>query len=119
MLEKDLATAAKKAGYNAVPLEQVEEKTLMPALASAVFALPKGQISAPVKSDLGWHVVQVTKIDPAGTPDFDSIKDKLRDDMKHDQAIESITRMVNELDDQLPPLSRARGYCRRHEAAPH
>jgi peptidyl-prolyl cis-trans isomerase D len=97
----DLADTAKKAGYSAVPLQDVEEKSFMPALAKPVFALQKGQVSDPLKSDLGWHVVEVTKIEPAGTPAFDSVKDKLRATMKHDQAIESVTRMVNQLDDQL------------------
>ena len=97
----DLAAAAKKAGFDAVPLEQVEEKSFLPALAKPVFALAKGQISEPIKSDLGWHVVQVVNIEPAGTPDFESVKDKLRDNIKHDTAVESVTRMVNELDDQL------------------
>ena len=97
----NLTAAAKTAGSNAVTLDQVDEKSILPELAKNVFALPAGQISDPVKSGLGWHVVQVKKIIPAGKADFDSVKDKLRETVKHDQAIESVTRMVNQLDDQL------------------
>jgi peptidyl-prolyl cis-trans isomerase D len=97
----NLAAAAKSKGHDAVPLDQVDQKTLLPELAKSAFALQAGQVSEPIKSSLGWHVVQVKKIYAAGTPDFDSAKDQLRVTMKHDQAIESATRLVNQLDDQL------------------
>ncbi len=97
----NLTAAAKAKGHDAVPLDQVDQKTLLPDLSNAAFTIPAGQVADPIKSSLGWHVIQVKKIYPAGTPDFESIKDQLRDTMKHDQAIESVTRTVNQLDDQL------------------
>jgi peptidyl-prolyl cis-trans isomerase D len=97
----NLTTAAKTAGETAIPLDKMEDKDLLPELSKSVFALSQGQISDPVKTQLGWHVVQVKKIIPAGTPDFDSVKDKLREEMKRDQAIEAATRTINQLDDEL------------------
>jgi peptidyl-prolyl cis-trans isomerase D len=97
----NLAAAAKSMGYQAVPLNQTEAKTLLPELVKPVFAMQTGAVSDPVKSNLGWHVVQVKKISPAGTPTFEDVKDQLRADMKRDQAIDSATRMVNKLDDEL------------------
>lgn len=98
---KDLAAAAKTAGLEAVPLKQIESKSVLPELSQAVFALGLKDISPPVKSSLGWHVAQITAITPAGKPTFDEIKDGLRESMKRDQAIESSTRIVNKLDDEL------------------
>jgi peptidyl-prolyl cis-trans isomerase D len=97
----DLAAAANDSGENAVPLDQMEESNLLPELAKAVFSLAQNQISDPVKTQLGWHVVQVKKITPAGTPDFDKVKEKMRTDMRRDQAVESATKIVNQLDDEL------------------
>ncbi len=97
----NLTVAAKAAGSNAVALDQTEEKSLPPELAKPVFALPSGGVSDPLKSSLGWHVVQVKKIAPAGKMEFKDIKDNLRETMKRDQSIEAVTRMVNDLDDQL------------------
>jgi peptidyl-prolyl cis-trans isomerase D len=96
----DLSAASKIAGNEAVPLNGVDEKS-MPASLKAVFTLKEGQISDPIKTELGWHVVQVKKITAGYTPTFDQAKDKLRETIKHDQAIESVTRMVNQLDDEL------------------
>jgi peptidyl-prolyl cis-trans isomerase D len=79
----------------------MEEKNLLPELSKAVFALPQGQIGDPVKTQLGWHVIQVKKIIAAGIPDFASVKDKLRSDMQRDQAVEAATKIVNQLDDEL------------------
>ena len=97
----DLTEAAKGGKESAVPLDQMEEKNLMPELAKVVFALKEDEISAPVKTQLGWHVVQLKKITPSGKPDFDAVKRKLRDDLQRDQAIEAATHAVNQLDDQL------------------
>jgi peptidyl-prolyl cis-trans isomerase D len=97
----NLTDAAKQAKETAIPLEGMTEKNLLPELAKSVFALKNDEISEPVKTQLGWHVVQLKKITPAGTPTFDKVKAELRDNMRRDQAIEAVTRAVNQLDDQL------------------
>ncbi len=97
----NLQAAAKEQKENALPVNNLEENSLMPELAKAVFALRENEIGDPVKTSLGWHVLQLKKIAHAGTPSFDSVKDKLREEMRRDQAIEAATRLVNQLDDEL------------------
>jgi peptidyl-prolyl cis-trans isomerase D len=97
----NLPNAAGVMGYKTVPLNDTEEKTLLPELAAPVFALKPGEISDPIKSPLGWHVVQLKKITPAGIPNFADIKDQLRETMQRDQAVDTATRTVNQLDDEL------------------
>jgi peptidyl-prolyl cis-trans isomerase D len=97
----NLAAAARAQKATAVPLDAMEEKDLMPELAQAVFALREGAISEPVRTQLGWHVVQLKKIIPAGIPAFETVKNKMRADMQRDQGIEAATRAVNQLDDLL------------------
>ena len=97
----DLAAAAKGGKESAVPLDQMEEKNLMPELSKVVFALKENDISDPVKTQLGWHVVQLKKILPAGKPELNAVKEKLRTDLQQGQAVETATRAVNQLDDQL------------------
>ena len=97
----NLSTAAKDAGYTAIALNNTTEKTLLAELATPVFSLKAGEVGGPYKSYLGYHVVQVKKITPPGKPEFADVKDKLKETMQKDQAIEATTRMVNQLDDQL------------------
>jgi peptidyl-prolyl cis-trans isomerase D len=46
-------------------------------------------------------VIQLRKITPAGVPKLDDIKESLRDTIKRDQAVDTATRFVNKLDDEL------------------
>jgi hypothetical protein len=52
--------------------------TKTPELAKAAFSLKEGEVSEPVKSQLGWHVFVLKKVYPANVPSFDKIKE-LRD----------------------------------------
>ncbi|MDE1901429.1 MAG: SurA N-terminal domain-containing protein [Alphaproteobacteria bacterium] len=97
----DLAKAAKKDGDAAVPLDALEAKNLMPALATPVFAMKSGAVSDPIHTQLGWHVVEVTKIIPAGKPSFDAVKDSLRAELLHDRAVDQATQIVNKMDDDI------------------
>jgi peptidyl-prolyl cis-trans isomerase D len=98
---RNLTKSAKDMGYDAIPINQADEKSLPPELAKPAFALEVNQVSDPVHSSLGWHVVQLKKITPAGTPEFADIKDQLREAMQRDQAIENVSKLTNQLDDQL------------------
>lgn len=97
----NLTSAAKSAQREAVPLDKVDQQSILPDLAQPVFALPAGKISDPIKSSLGWHIVQVKKIYPAGEADFKELKEGIRAEMKRDMAIENVTRILNQLDDSL------------------
>lgn len=97
----NLPNAAHDAGYKTVPINGTEEKTLLPELAKPVFSMTVGQISEPLKSPLGWHVLQLKKITPPHTASFDEVKAQLRETMQKDQAADAATRAANQLDDEL------------------
>jgi peptidyl-prolyl cis-trans isomerase D len=97
----DLSSAAKAIKETAVPLDKLEQKSLMPDLSNAAFALQENGISEPVKTQMGWHVVQLKKIHSSETPGFDKVKDKLREDLRREQAVDEATRIVNKLNDEL------------------
>lgn len=97
----DLAATAKAKGLTPVELPGVEEKTILPELYATVFALGEKDISQAVKSSMGWHVVQVKAIHPAGQTPFDQAKAKLRETLQNEKAVDAMTRAVNRLDDSL------------------
>jgi peptidyl-prolyl cis-trans isomerase D len=83
------------------PIGPVQREQLPPDLASAVFALPQGESSAPIKTSLGWHIMQVTSVEPGHAPTFDEVKERLEAKLKREKAIDSLIDLGNKLDDAL------------------
>lgn len=71
------------------------------ALGKAVFAAAAGTVADPVKDDLGWHVVKVTKITPPLDRTFDQVKDQLREQIAAEQAASQVYDRSNKLDNLL------------------
>lgn len=98
---KDLTAAAKSKNMTPVTMTGISERTVAPELYTSVFALTEGQVSQPIKTALGWHVIQVKKIHAGGTPTFDEIKGELRTAIQEERAGDVIAKTVNQLDDAL------------------
>ena len=51
---------------------------MVPEFAEAAFKLDKGQMSDPVKTQFGWHVIKVEDKRTKPAPAFDEVKDQSR-----------------------------------------
>ena len=52
--------------------------TMVPEFSAAAFKLEKGQLSEPVKSQFGWHVIKLEDKRAKAFPAFDAVKDQVR-----------------------------------------
>ena len=95
-----LTDAAKANGTDAVTLDAIRKDEL-PEIGEAAFALKQGEVSAPVKSALGWHVLSVTAVQPPAERTFDEVKEQLRAELKTERAAEQVYQASNRLDDRL------------------
>lgn len=79
----DFATLAKQkskdpGASNGGDLGWFTKSQMVPAFADAAFKLDKGQISDPVHTQFGWHIIEVVDKRTKPTPTFDQVKGQLK-----------------------------------------
>jgi len=62
------------------------EDEIQPAIRSAVTALAKGQVTAPVEGREGFHIVKVDDVREAGPASFEEVKDQLATALRNRRA---------------------------------
>ncbi|MCJ1885979.1 SurA N-terminal domain-containing protein [Pseudomonas sp. LA21] len=53
-----------------------------PAFEEALYALKKDEVSAPVKTPYGWHLIKLLGVEAPDVPTFESLKPKLEQEVK-------------------------------------
>lgn len=77
----------------------VERGQMVPEFEQATFALEQGAISDPVKSQFGFHIIQVEKIELPQQQPFEEVKDQLLQEEKDRIAEEMLLDRVDQLRD--------------------
>lgn len=62
--------------------------------ADAVVALKKGEVSAPVQSQFGWHVIKLNDTRTQAAPEFDAIRDQLAMQVRRQKVEAEIQKQV-------------------------
>jgi peptidyl-prolyl cis-trans isomerase D len=74
-----------------------ERKRWEPAFADAAFSMKEGEISAPIKTKFGYHIIQVEGIQPASSKTFEQARTELESDYRRTEA----ERLFNDAQDRL------------------
>jgi peptidyl-prolyl cis-trans isomerase C len=70
---------------------------MVPEFAEVAFLQKVGDISKPVKTQFGWHVIKVTDKKEAGTVPFDQVKEQVVSYLKSNNQREAVQAVLNKL----------------------
>lgn len=70
-----------------------------PAFEESLYALNKDQVSAPVRSEFGWHLIKLLGVEAPSVPTFASLKDKLTHELKSDLVEQKFVDVSKQLED--------------------
>ncbi len=70
-----------------------------PAFEKSLYALKKGEVSQPVRSEFGWHLIKLLDVQSPEVPSFASLKAKLEHDLKAQQVEQRFVEAVKDLEE--------------------
>jgi peptidyl-prolyl cis-trans isomerase C len=83
-LAKEVSTGP--SGKDGGDLGYFVKDRMVPEFSTAAFALEPGEISAPVKSDFGWHVIKVEDRRQQQLVAFDDVKESIKGQLRDEKA---------------------------------
>jgi len=69
-----------------------------PDFEAALFALTKGQVSEPVRTEFGWHLIKLLDTQEADVPSFAALREKIERDLKAEKVEQRFVEAVRELE---------------------
>ncbi|WP_280776085.1 peptidylprolyl isomerase [Rhizobium sp. SG_E_25_P2] len=91
---------------------------MVPEFETAAFAMQKGEVSkAPIKTQFGWHVIQVEDKRIAPPPPFEQVKDQVRQIIMRDKYLELIKTSKDAAKIEVKDPTLAKGYAEASKPA--
>jgi len=101
----DFAALAEQFSDDPVSAEQggdlgwIEPDVMMPEFEQALFALEPGEISEPVQTEFGWHLIRLTDVEPPRGQTFAEARSVIEDEIRAERAdelyIEQTERLID------------------------
>jgi peptidyl-prolyl cis-trans isomerase C len=103
----DFATIAKAesddvgSGSSGGDMPAFKHGQMVPSFETAAFAMKAGELSEPVKSQFGYHIILVVSHD---TKSFEEVRADLENRMKPEQGQKAVNKFIDDLQKANPPL---------------
>lgn len=82
-------------------LGDVDKDALIEGIGDDVFALPKGGIAGPLKSEFGWHIMKVTAITPAKKMNRKEAEKIAAEAVRKEKAYDIVYNFTQEIEDKI------------------
>lgn len=69
------------------------------AFEKALFAMQPGEVSAPVKTEFGYHVIRLEAVKASGGQDFEQVREQLAEALREQKAQDEFYALAERLDD--------------------
>ncbi|WP_101927138.1 MULTISPECIES: peptidyl-prolyl cis-trans isomerase [Luteimonas] len=79
----------------------VEKGMMTGPFEDALFGMEAGQVSAPVKTDFGWHVLQLREVDAGRQVAFEDVRDELASEMRENAGSRAYNDLVGTVVDEI------------------
>lgn len=78
-----------------------QREQMVKEFSDAVFNMKKGEITGPVKTDFGFHIIKLEDIKPAHTRTIEEVKDEIRNKLTKEKATELAASKAEESYDEV------------------
>ena len=82
-------------------LDYVSEDMLIGDTGTQVFALAVNDITEPMQSELGWHIMKVTDIKAGAKEDEQKVKKQIAETLANEQVYEVAYDTINQIEDKI------------------
>ncbi|MGV6474126.1 SurA N-terminal domain-containing protein [Azotobacter vinelandii] len=69
-----------------------------PAFEKVLYSLKEGEVSSPVRSEFGWHLIKLLDVQAPEIPSFDTLKEKLVHELKAEQVEQAFVEASRDLE---------------------
>jgi len=97
-------------------LGEIEKGMMVQPFETALYALQEGEVSEPIKTAFGWHLIKLEQVSGGGTSSFDEartdVEDQIRSDLAESQIYdmtENLANLAYEQSDSLLPAAEQLG----------
>ncbi len=96
-------------------LGTIVQGQMVPEFENAVFTLKKGELSRPVRTEYGYHLIQVTDITPEKQLPYDQVKEKIKSALLASRQTATWDQWLKSAEDELGVTYRS-GFAPANQA---
>jgi len=89
----------------------IEKGKLVKPFEDMLFSMAEGNVSQPVLSDFGWHIIKLEKIQPEHYKKFEEVKDEIQERVKQNRLDFIMHNKVNSAYDEIVLSGSFDEYC--------